>query len=631
MKLVPSLAGVIAAFTVTCIAAGQEKVGRPASTAGSDGDLQQKLDVYVGQLKHGSVEERRQAVAALGLIGLRAKPVVPALVERLKAERSGSRRDAAEALCKINKDPAAVAAMVADLKDRDFQVRLSAAKTLGGFGVHAKAAVPALTETLQDENNFVRSSAALALWQIDKHSDAIPALVENVKSSDNRGHIAMAADALGQIGVEAKAAVPVLREALKDKPPDYTVALALWKINKDAAAVPALVEGLRYPESGWRGDCAHALGLIGVEAKAAVPSLIEALKDEKAFVRMNAAEALGALGADAKAAVPALLEAVKEQTKEVIAPPGGPKGYLGLASVRSALHGEPYIEKLFPGSPAVKAGLKDGDLLVGVNDTKIANVKEFRAAMDKLALKPGDQVTIVVEREKGKPTRIAVTAREWPRPDERYVLPEFGRSRVAAAEALWKITKHPGAAPALAETLKDPQARHWATPALERIGVEGQAAVPTLIDALKGEDKVTRVYAATALGQIGAKTEAVAALVETLKDKDAYLRCFAARSLWRIKKDPAVIPVLLECVKDPDNAEALWQINRHPAAAPALVEDLKSGGGGVFELGRIGVEAQAAVAALTDALKDEDEQVRNSAAQSLKKIDPRTAKEASMK
>src|SRR5439155_14570641 len=136
-----------------------------------------------------------------------------------------------------------------------------------------------------------------------------------------------------------------------------------------------------------------------------VPDLIEALKDEKPYVRQNAAEALGAMGAAAKAAVPALIEAAKVQTKEVIAPPGAPKGYLGIESVRSALHGEPYIHKLIPGGPAVKAGLQNGDLLVGVNDTKIANVKGFRAAIDKLSLQPGDQVTFVVEREKGKPKR----------------------------------------------------------------------------------------------------------------------------------------------------------------------------------------------------------------------------------
>ena len=43
------------------------------------------------------------------------------------------------------------------------------------------------------------------------------------------------------------------------------------------------------------------------------------------------------------------------------------------------------------------------------------------------------------------------------------------------------------------------------------------------------------------------------------------------------------------------------------------------------------LEGKAAVAALTDALKDEDEGVRTSAAQWLKKIDPEAAKKAGVK
>jgi HEAT repeat protein len=54
-------------------------------------------------------------------------------------------------------------------------------------------------------------------------------------------------------------------------------------------------------------------------------------------------------------------------------------------------------------------------------------------------------------------------------------------------------------------------------------------------------------------------------------------------------------------------------------------------GAGVFALGRIGIEGKAAVAALTDALKDEDENVRTIAAQWLKKIDARAAKKAGVK
>jgi HEAT repeat protein len=57
---------------------------------------------------------------------------------------------------------------------------------------------------------------------------------------------------------------------------------------------------------------------------------------------------------------------------------------------------------------------------------------------------------------------------------------------------------------------------------------------------------------------------------------------------------------------------------------PALREALKLEGvqtAAVLILGRIGREASVAVAALKEALQDGDEEVRNSAARSLKQID----------
>src|SRR5262245_41372105 len=51
---------------------------------------------------------------------------------------------------------------------------------------------------------------------------------------------------LGEMGVDAKVAVPALIEALKDKELRYSAAIALGDIGPDAkAAVPALMEALR--------------------------------------------------------------------------------------------------------------------------------------------------------------------------------------------------------------------------------------------------------------------------------------------------------------------------------------------------------------------------------------------------
>jgi HEAT repeat protein len=67
---------------------------------------------------------------------------------------------------------------------------------------------------------------------------------------------------------------------------------------------------LRSSDPEFRREAARALGQMGPEAKEAVPSLMAALKDEDRAVRIQAAHALGEIGPEAKAAVPALRESM---------------------------------------------------------------------------------------------------------------------------------------------------------------------------------------------------------------------------------------------------------------------------------------------------------------------------------
>jgi HEAT repeat protein len=60
-------------------------------------------------------------------------------------------------------------------------------------------------------------------------------------------------------------------------------------------------------------SAAAALGNIGGNAKEAVPALAAALKDQDSFVRCFAAEALGRIRENAKEAVPELAAALKDQ------------------------------------------------------------------------------------------------------------------------------------------------------------------------------------------------------------------------------------------------------------------------------------------------------------------------------
>ena len=126
-----------------------------------------------------------------------------------------------------------------------------------------------------------------------------------------------AADALGSIGTEAKAAVPDLVNALKNDKDAFvrsSAASALGRLGTEAkAAVPDLVNSLKDKDGDVRSRAAGALGNIGTEAKAAVPDLVNALKnDERASVRGSAADALGSIGTEAKAAVPDLVNSLKD-------------------------------------------------------------------------------------------------------------------------------------------------------------------------------------------------------------------------------------------------------------------------------------------------------------------------------
>jgi S1-C subfamily serine protease len=58
------------------------------------------------------------------------------------------------------------------------------------------------------------------------------------------------------------------------------------------------------------------------------------------------------------------------------------------------------------GSPAEKAGLKGGDIIVEFASQKIKNIYDYTYALD--AVKIGQPVEVVVQRD-GKPVRISVT------------------------------------------------------------------------------------------------------------------------------------------------------------------------------------------------------------------------------
>lgn len=274
----------------------------------------QPLSYWLAQSKSGSSDARTAAAWRLGVI---RPPAISALAQLLRDPEWDVRYSAIGGL--RNAGAAGVPVLVEALRDATLQVRNNARspaslqmdviQALGSL--KAQAAIPALTKLLNDPQWDVRMTAAWSLGLIGPAANtALPAL-EPLFNDENREVRFAAISALGGIGPAAKAEMPLLATSLRDQ--DGLVrcaaAAAVWGIDKDSQAKMAmatLVELLEDKEQKVRHSAAQAIGRRGPEAEAAVAALVEMLNAKGTWDRFDAIRALEEIGPQAKVAVPAL-------------------------------------------------------------------------------------------------------------------------------------------------------------------------------------------------------------------------------------------------------------------------------------------------------------------------------------
>ncbi len=179
-------------------------------------------------------------------------------------------------------------------------------------------------------------------------------LVDELQRAGSADQRWKAAEALGNLGRDARGAVPALAAALRDRNDQvrWRAAEALGKLGPDAAAaVPALVDALDRSDM-LAQEAAKALGRMGGAARPAVPALAAALTRDDVYLKREAAKALVKLGPDAADAVPVLIEALGDKDKTVRAESCKVLGRIGPAA-RAAV-------------PALQAALRDKDDIVRV-------------------------------------------------------------------------------------------------------------------------------------------------------------------------------------------------------------------------------------------------------------------------
>jgi S1-C subfamily serine protease len=103
-----------------------------------------------------------------------------------------------------------------------------------------------------------------------------------------------------------------------------------------------------------------------------------------------------------------------DEKKEEIKPPKDDRPYLGIEVDRA---GPSIIAKVEKGTPADKAGLKPGDLIVKVGDTMVRSARDVRDAVSKS--KAGDKIKITVRRRGGGEKTVEVTLGHRPKEEKK--------------------------------------------------------------------------------------------------------------------------------------------------------------------------------------------------------------------
>jgi HEAT repeat protein len=665
------------------------------------------IEALVGGLKSERAESRARAAESLGELGPLAASAVPALVTALSDKNVEVQYEALLALEHIG--PAArgaVPELIAILKGSNRKLHSGAAGALGSIGHDAEPAVPDLLPLLKGEGEHVAAAAGLALARIlppdsGELRKALPALVQSLKSGNAEArsdavialslcgpaavpalsdlvkahngspqHAASAAAALGFMGPEAKAAVPVLEGALgsRNEKVVASAADALGAIGGDSkSAIPQLRKLLAGSQPLIRAHAARALGAIGPASEPAVGDLAKALTDAHEDVRREAADALGRIGPGSKSALPALVTALNDESGAVTLHAAGAIGRIGpeaaqylVPLVEDRRHRDLAVMILADLGPAAKDATSvlastlasyDGEL--SEHDRDLCREIALTLAHIGPGAKAATPALMKILANEKHPLRAGaawalakIGAKEAiPLLETALDSNDNPRLHVVAPSALMLLD--PGnetyvrlAVPRLTDALgdKSPLVRREVAATLGSLGPKAASAVPKLAETLADPDPAIRSEVLAALGAIGPESaKAVPAILPQLAALEVPVRCSASYAVGSIGPTAKeAIPLLEKNLQERDDflemasAWALVRIDpkREGLAAKCLgpltkalkVPDARARNEAVISLAMMGRAAQPARAALQALARDPDETVRKSVTEALKAI-----------
>lgn len=436
-----------------------------------------------------------------------------------------------------------------------------------------------------------------------------------------------AADALADLGLQAKTAVPALVQALAAKDVDlrWRAARALGAIGSMQAA-EGLNKAAADPEPMVRAQAIFALGRLPEANEAMLKTVVAGLGDKDVSVRRASVRALRALETERKDIIPLVLKLLEDSDPAMVMP--------ALHTIAEA--GAEVVPALVEAMEHPEGRYWASLVLADIGPEAKAAVPALQKALaDK---RPEVRLQAVIALGEIGPAAKAATPALVKSLDD-----EFPSVRSAAVFSLGMI----GDRTALtgiekAEQSKDPFMRILAVWAHAELTPDDAAqtkkAVDYLVTMLPGEDRELAHLAARAIVELEPSSEVLAPAMEKVMasaDAAGADRIIGAYASLGAK----VVPLAIKALEDPAATRkeralrVLGQVG--PDAAPALPAVVKLLGSdnarlkteALFVIAAIGPQAESAVAPVTEALADQDRNVVLTAAYALAKIGP-AAKES---
>ncbi len=615
------------------------------------------------------VNVRIQAIMELADFGAKAEPALSDLLDALAAKNEDLRLNASIALAKIGKP--AIAPVSKLLTDDDADLRFYAVWTIGSIGPDAKSAAPTIIKLMNDKNDSVRRKAAFALGRLagdpdktisvlidafkDENDDvrqsagdalskfgksAVPPLLGLLKGANLKAKL-QAATSLGEIGSEAKDAVPVLKDLLlaKEEANAHHYANVLAKIGKPA--VPALDAGLRDSRPNIRQVASQAMSQVGADA---VPALVDALGDKNVDVRRMAAQTLWPMRIGDKSVVIALAYGLADEDDifRQACMNGlatlGPQAKLAGSKLKEALTDmNPQIRNQAfhllqqigdDPRPTLRKGLENKSDKVRINTASLmvnvgVDVADATPVLigalkhEDLGLKMQAAFTLAQRRlELDKVTPIFLDGLKH----------KQSGVRVQALQGISMMGNPKGSAAAVsvAESLRDPEqiVRQQAIYALQNIRGTPEAVVPVLDTIYKDGNADTRRTVLQVVWLYGGKGKDI--ILAGLKDKESTVKQQSIYALQNMQGDISeAVPALLALMQDDSlgqhRQQFVWILARAgEKGAEPLGELLKNKDEGIRlqasqVLRNMGVNAKKALPAIKEAIGDKNPQVRMNA------------------